>query len=86
MIDLRETADIVVPRWEKFPEPLHAIYSKACLPPIYEKLQAQQLKITGFFGRVSVRFVDRGEIEQWDVDGRSFTNINTPQDLEEMNK
>jgi len=84
MVGLRETADIVVPRWEKFPEPLHAIYSKACLPPIHEKLQAQQLKITAFFGRVTVRFVDRGEIERWDADGRSFTNVNTPQDLENM--
>jgi molybdopterin-guanine dinucleotide biosynthesis protein A len=28
MISIRETADIVVPRWQKFPEPLHAIYSQ----------------------------------------------------------
>ncbi|MCA9935296.1 MAG: molybdenum cofactor guanylyltransferase [Ardenticatenaceae bacterium] len=84
MISLRETADIVVPRWEKFPEPLHAVYGKACLPAMYEKLQAQQLKITGFFGRMSVRFVDREEIERWDEDGRSFTNINTPHDLQAM--
>ena len=84
MISLRETADIVVPRWENFPEPLHAVYGKACLPAMYEKLQAQQLKITGFFGRMSVRFVDREEIERWDEDGRSFTNINTPHDLQAM--
>ncbi len=86
MVDLRETADVVVPRWDKYPEPLHALYSKACLPPIKEKLDAGQLKITGFFGQVAVRFVERGEIERWDENGRSFTNVNTPDDLQMNNK
>ncbi|MCB8980348.1 MAG: molybdenum cofactor guanylyltransferase [Ardenticatenaceae bacterium] len=83
MVGLRETADIIVPRWEKYPEPLHAIYSKACLEPIEAKLKAQQLKITGFFGQVDVRFVERDEIERFDRNGRSFANINSPEDLEE---
>ncbi|WP_420630706.1 molybdenum cofactor guanylyltransferase [Candidatus Leptofilum sp.] len=82
MITLRETADVIVPRWEKFPEPLHAIYSKACLPAIEAKLKEKRLKITGFFGQVIVRFVERGEIEQFDANGRSFANINSPEDLE----
>ncbi len=83
MISLRETADVIVPRWEKFPEPLHAIYSKACLDPVEAKLKEKRLKITGFFGQVNVRFVEREEIERFDKDGRSFANINSPQDLEE---
>lgn len=83
MIDLRETADIVVPRWDKFPEPLHAIYSKACLEPMREKLAAQQYKITGFYGRVNVRFVERDEIARFDSDGRSFVNVNTPDELDD---
>jgi len=85
MISLRETADVIVPRWEKFPEPLHAIYSKNCLGPIEEKLKAEQLKITSFYGRVSVRFVERAEIERFDPHGRSFVNINTPDELANIN-
>ncbi len=81
MAGLRETADVIVPRWDKFPEPLHAIYSKACLEPIREKLDAQVFKITAFYGRVSVRFVERAEIEQYDPAGRSFVNVNTPDEL-----
>lgn len=81
-IGLRHKADIVVPRWEKFPEPLHAIYSKSCLPAIETNLQAQRLKITGFFGQVTTRFVERDEIAQFDKDGRSFANVNTPADLD----
>ena len=83
MIGLRQTADVVVPVWQDYPEPLHAIYSKACLGPIEAKLKAKMLKITVFFGQVAVRFVARAEIEQFDEDGRSFANINSPQDLEE---
>ncbi len=81
MAGLRESADVVVPRWDKFPEPLHAIYHKACLEPIREKLEAETYKITAFFGRVSVRFVDRAEIERFDPEGRSFVNVNTPEEL-----
>ncbi|MCA9874508.1 MAG: molybdenum cofactor guanylyltransferase [Anaerolineales bacterium] len=85
-LDLRHTADIVVPRWEKFPEPLHAVYSKACLPAIEANLEAQMLKITSFFGRVQVRFVNREEIEKVDEDGRSFANLNTPDELQSAQK
>jgi molybdopterin-guanine dinucleotide biosynthesis protein A len=81
MLTLRDTADVIVPRWEKYPEPLHAIYHKNCLDPIAEKLRAQQLKITSFYGRVTVRFVEREQIEPFDAHGRSFVNINTPQEL-----
>ncbi len=83
MASLRETADVVVPRWEKYPEPLHAVYSKACLEPIKEKLDAQMYKITVFYGRVSLRFVSREEIEQFDPEGKSFVNVNTPEELAE---
>lgn len=84
IVGLREEADIVVPRWEKFPEPLHAVYSKACLEPIREKLDAEMYKITAFYGRVKLRFVGREEIERFDPLGRSFINVNTPEDLVEQ--
>jgi molybdopterin-guanine dinucleotide biosynthesis protein A len=86
LISLRESADVIVPLWDKFPEPLHAIYSKACLPPIEENLKAKRLKITRFFGQVNVRYVAREEIAQFDENGRSFANINTPQDLTQAQK
>jgi molybdopterin-guanine dinucleotide biosynthesis protein A len=86
LIRLRETAAVVVPRWDKYPEPLHAIYSKACLEPIATMLNEKRLKIAGFFGQVTVRFVERGEIEQFDGNGRSFANINSPEDLGKASK
>jgi molybdopterin-guanine dinucleotide biosynthesis protein A len=83
LMSLKETADVVVPRWDRFPEPLHAVYSKACLPTIEPYLKARKLKITGFYAEVAVRYVEREEIERFDPQGRSFTNVNTPEDLSE---
>lgn len=81
MISRKETADIIVPRWQKFPEPMHAIYSKACLPAIEADLDAKLLKIIGFYRNVSVNYVERDVIERFDGNGRSFANVNTPEDL-----
>lgn len=86
LISLRQSADVVVPRWDTYPEPLHAVYSKACLPFIEANLQAKLLKITRFFATVDVRYVDRQEIEQYDKNGRSFANINTPHELTQIKK
>ena len=83
MLRLRQTADVIVPRWQQYPEPLHAIYSKTCLAPIEENLRGQRLKITGFFGKVKVHFVEREVIARFDAGGRSFANINTPEELRE---
>jgi len=81
LISQKETADVVVPRWGKYPEPLHAVYGKTCIPAVEKYLKARKLKITGFFEDVTVRFIDQEEIERFDPQGRSFTNINTPDDL-----
>jgi molybdopterin-guanine dinucleotide biosynthesis protein A len=81
LADLRDTADVIVPRWQKYPEPLHAVYSKACLEPVEKQIEAGNLKITRFYNDVTIRFIDREEITRFDPQGRSFTNVNSPQDL-----
>lgn len=81
MLSLRKTADIIVPRWTRHPEPLHAIYANACLAPIEESLNANNLKVVAFYGRMKVCFLGRDEIAKFDPNGRSFSNVNTPEDL-----
>lgn len=81
LISLKETADVIVPLWGKFPEPLHAVYSKRCIPAIESCLAANKNKITGFYSDVTVRMVTREELQRFDPEGRSFTNVNTPDDL-----
>lgn len=81
MVSIRDTADVIVPRWTKFPEPLHAVYSKACLDAVAASLEEQRLKLIAFYGRVRVRYLEREELARFDARGRSFANINTPDDL-----
>ncbi|HUS93942.1 MAG TPA: molybdenum cofactor guanylyltransferase [Patescibacteria group bacterium] len=82
LVSLRTTGDVVVPRWDKYPEPMHAVYRKSCLDSVESNLRTGNLKLISFYGEVSVRFVNRDEIEHFDPEGQSFANVNTPGDLE----
>ena len=81
MIALRPNYDAVVPVPDGYPEPTHALYSKACLPHIERRLKAGKLKIAGFFDDVRVRYVSADEIDRFDSEHLSFFNVNTPEDL-----
>jgi len=82
MLALREDADAVVPMIEGRPEPTHALYSKACLPFIEPRLIAGDLKISGFYDQVRVRYLPEEEVAALDPEFLSFFNVNTPEDLE----
>ena len=81
MAALRSGYDAVVPFLDGYPEPTHALYSKACLPHIERRLKAGRLKIAGFFDDVRVRRVDADAIDRFDSERLSFFNVNTPEDL-----
>jgi molybdopterin-guanine dinucleotide biosynthesis protein A len=81
MVSLRHRAQAIVPRWHDFPEPLHAVYSKSCLVPIEEQLTSGSFKMISFYEDIEVHFLDEDEIARFDPQGRSFSNINTPDDL-----
>jgi molybdopterin-guanine dinucleotide biosynthesis protein A len=74
--------DIVVPRTEQGIEPLHALYSKACLPAIESLLQQNNLRIIALYSQVRLRYVEQQEIEMLDSQFLSFFNVNSPDDLE----
>ena len=82
MIDLSLEVDVVMPRLGGFEEPLHAIYSKDCIPHMERQLGEGNLKITAFFDLVRVRYVTGEEIDRFDPQHLSFFNINTQADLE----
>ena len=83
LIGESSNVDAVVPCLGGQPEPLHALYSKACLAPMQRMLRAGQLKIAPLFEAVRVRYVDEGAIDRIDPRHLSFFNINTQADLEE---
>jgi molybdopterin-guanine dinucleotide biosynthesis protein A len=75
---LGRAGDVVLPVTSRGPEPLHAVYSKTCLPAIEAAAAAGDWKMTGFHKDVRVTRVDVDE-NAWLVEGRSpFANANTP--------
>jgi len=81
MAALAPRHDIVVPRTEQGTEPLHALYSKACLAAIEPLLQRNNLRIIALYPQVRVRYVEQEEIEALDPQFLSFFNVNSPDDL-----
>ena len=82
MIVMSTGFDVLIPRVGDEVEPLHAVYSKACLLPIGRSLDRGALRVIHFFGDVRVRYLEQQEIEAFDPQHLSFLNINTPDDLE----
>jgi molybdopterin-guanine dinucleotide biosynthesis protein A len=83
-----ESADVdaVVPCLKGQPEPLHALYSKACLAPMQRRLEEGHLKIASLFETLRVRYVDEDTIDRIDPRHLSFFNVNTRAELEEAQR
>ena len=74
-------ADAVVPVHDGRPEPLHAVYAKACLPAAERLIASGDLRVRALFETVRTHY--------WDVigagfDGRCLANVNTRADLEAL--
>lgn len=81
MAERIDSNDIVVPHPNDGFQPLHAIYSKRCLPHIKALLEKNKLKIRGFYKKSRTRIIAADEIEKFDPEGRMFLNVNSRQDL-----
>lgn len=81
MARLSHDYDVVIPRYNGFLEPLHAVYSQGCLGPIEAQLRASDLRIISFLNQVRVRYVEQAELEAHDPHRLSLFNVNTPADL-----
>ena len=87
LIGLRAGYDVVVPlNRDGYPQSMYAIYGKRCAEPIRHRIEADQLKVIGFFPEVRVREVAGPEIDQFDPERVSFFNVNTPADLIEAQR
>jgi molybdopterin-guanine dinucleotide biosynthesis protein A len=67
-------------------EPLHAIYAKACLAPMRATLESGQRQIASFFPAIRVAYIEPDETRRYDPAGRSFLNINTPEQMAEAER
>lgn len=80
MLEIPGDFDVIIPETERGLEPLHAIYSRQCLPAIEAAAAEGVWKATGFFDGLWVDTVWVRE-RDWLVEDRSpFLNANTPED------
>jgi len=77
LIGLADEADAIVPRVDNLVEPLHAVYSPACLDVIGAMLEEGSLSVMGLLERVKVRYVEEGELRRLDPELLSLFNVNT---------
>jgi molybdenum cofactor guanylyltransferase len=80
LLQAREGADVVVPVVEQGYEPLLALYHRRCLPVIAATLESSGRKIVDFYQKVKVRPLEQAQWRTVDPEGRSFWNLNTPED------
>ena len=73
--------DIVVPEMPDGLQPLHAVYSRKCMPAIRRCIDEDRLKVTGFYKRYKVLRIQADDVARFDPEGRMFLNINVPEDL-----
>jgi molybdopterin-guanine dinucleotide biosynthesis protein A len=86
MIEHSDDWDVVVPRPGEHYEPLHAIYSPACIPFMEELINKDARKIIDFYPRARVLEIEEDVLKEFDPEGISFFNINSPEDLARAEK
>jgi len=77
-------ADVVMPRLATGLQPMHAVYSKSCLPHLERMAKEQRLKVQDLAeaAGLTVKLVPEKDLLDVDPQLLSFFNINTPADLE----
>src|SRR5262245_39608442 len=74
-------ADVVIPDAAGELQTLHAVYGRACLPAMEQRLLAGQLRISGFFADVRVLRIPDEIVARFAEPQIVFMNLNTPGDL-----
>lgn len=76
--------DVIVPEIHERYQPLHAIYTRNCLPSIKRLLLMDKLKVTGFYRDMRVLAIGEDQFSPFNKDERLFQNLNTPEDMEKI--
>lgn len=82
--EVKNGYDAVVPKVDWKMEPLHALYSKKCLPFIKKLILAEEYQTVKSFKNINVKFVEEDEIKRFDPLLRAFLNVNKQDELEKI--
>ncbi len=82
MLRLAKDFDVVIPKYRKMYEPLHAVYRKtSCLAAVERVLMTGEQRVISLLSGLNVRTIGPPDLAHLDPEGLSFFNINTPDDL-----
>lgn len=79
-----EQWDAVVPVVNQHPEPLHALYHARILHAVEARLAAGERRATSFLPDIRVRYIHEAELRLHDPELRSFINVNTRAEWEQV--
>ncbi len=80
----RRSFDAVIPRTGQGLEPLFGIYGKRCLEPIKQQLEEGNFRVFDFYDQVKIRYLEEDELPpDWQ---RTLANVNTPEELDALNR
>ena len=75
-------ADVIVPEWRDNYQTMHAVYArKKVLRAVEQVVEEGERRMISFYPHVKVYTVSPEEVAEYDPKGRSFFNVNTPEDL-----
>jgi molybdopterin-guanine dinucleotide biosynthesis protein A len=77
----RRSAPAVAVIWRGRLEPLHAFWSRECLPLVERMIRSGDPSMWKIATACGARFVGEAEWREVDPDGRAFENANTPEDV-----
>jgi molybdopterin-guanine dinucleotide biosynthesis protein A len=84
MIDLSPDFDILVPQSPDGLQPLHAVYSRKCLPVIEKLFAKDLLKIIGFYPGYTIHKITADTLIQFDPQWRMFSNLNSSEEMQKI--
>src|SRR5262245_58925427 len=81
---LKNDADIVMAKLQNGLHPMHALYSRQCIPVIEEMIRTRDLKIQGMiaYPSLKIRIITEDDLREIEGGELAFLNVNTPADLE----
>ena len=80
LTETRDDADVVTLNVDGRVQPLHAVYSRGCLPGVERALNARDHSLHALLGQLAVVAIDMETVRRQDPDGLSAFNVNTPDD------
>ncbi|HEY3425694.1 MAG TPA: molybdenum cofactor guanylyltransferase [Negativicutes bacterium] len=84
LLERRAGYDVIVPEIRSRWEPLCAVYSRSCIKPIENCLQADVRKVYRFYPQVRVLKISEPELKLVGDVEELFYNLNTPEDFNSL--